>query len=155
MKILGVLQNQWFKDPVRAKAMLDAGVIRYGDIYRDRFIKMTLFMGCLTGRRIEAAFGPLVDDMKFCEASAEIGENANLAPEFDIDHLHATFLRLQPDIVVAFGNIAKAGVAAVLKERSFPSVPSHVLCASHPAARGPDVMKLLVHTAGHLRRILL
>ncbi len=57
MKVLGLLQNMWFKDPERAKKTLAFYYEKKGDGGRERFISDMLFFGCLTGRRLRQAFG--------------------------------------------------------------------------------------------------
>lgn len=58
-KTLAFLQNMWVKNPDRVKAMVQ----REGEEFRRRFMEYALFRGCLTGRRIKAAFGELCDEI--------------------------------------------------------------------------------------------
>ena len=52
MKLLAVLQNQWFHDPDKVRAM-----IARTPACRRRVITYSLFAGCRTGRVLKAVFG--------------------------------------------------------------------------------------------------
>jgi hypothetical protein len=132
VKILGVLQNQWFEEPERVRSLIE----RRPEI-RSRFIARALFAGCKTGRILLNTFGDLCALITWEEASPRIGGQASAAFPPDLDHLRAVLEREQPDIVIAFGRIAERGLR--------PLVPAaNLICAPHPAARVPWNIPLLL-----------
>lgn len=129
--ILAILQNQWFRDPERAKRALDSFVATGGD--RRAWIKTLLFWGCLTGRRLKAAFGDRIDDITFDEASPLMSGKASACPPADPDHIARTLMDVKPDIVLVFGAVANRGyhVARELVDE----LDAAVIIGPHPAAR--------------------
>jgi hypothetical protein len=160
MKTLAILQNQWFKNPERAQAIYDS----HGDDLdrRAQLNRAYLFMGCATGRRIKSAFGDAA-----CAPGAIIWEEANpkKAGESsgcfppDPDHIRRILDYHAPDVVIAFGNVAREVLEMIdgitfygtrnLGKRSWT-----VLFAPHPAARGADTMDRLRQTANRWREIV-
>ena len=86
MKIVAILQNQWFKNPESAKRIYERHAA--DRVHCAKFRAAALFMGCLTGRRIRQAFG---EDMRhviaYEEASPEIGGTASSAFPADPEHI--------------------------------------------------------------------
>lgn len=152
MKILAILQNQWFHDPAKAERCIKQGLERFGPIYRDRFTALMLFAGCKTGRTLKTVFGQLIEDITWCEASTVIGGYAASAAPHDPDHLREVFFRHKPDVVIAFGLIAQKGVDEVLPLCAPPLTVS-VLKAPHPAARGGEVLSRLIAIRDQLIQI--
>src|SRR5580704_11561463 len=80
MTILAFLQCQWFKDPDRARRLL----ARYCDDEergRNRFLRDMLFLGCLTGKRLQAVFGEMCSKITWEEASDNIaGKSSGVFP---------------------------------------------------------------------------
>lgn len=68
MVILAILQNQWFRNPAKAREIYE----RNPEL-RNKLIAGFLFSGCLTGRRLQSAFGDLCDSIIWEESSPEIG----------------------------------------------------------------------------------
>lgn len=145
MKILAFLQNQWFRDPAQAQAIYD----RHPDQH-EQLNARYLFAGCLTGRRLQAAFGRgLCDQIIWENASPKIaGESAGVFPA-DPQHMAAAIARHQPDLILLFGRIARDGYVASLPFRS--SLFFDPICGPHPAARGGTVMNELRSMAGQIR----
>lgn len=137
MKILGILQNQWFRDPAHVRAMLarETDPIRHEKLRR-RLIEYALFAGCKTGRVLKKVFGEkLCEKIIWDEASREIaGESSGVFPADPI-HLRKLVDEVKPDVIVCFGNVARDGMTAVTDQM--------VVFAPHPAARAPDTMDRL------------
>lgn len=147
--ILGVLQNQWFKDPARVRESIDrhpAGPAR--EQFRRAFIKRALFYGCRTGINLRKCFGEWCDRMVWEEASREIGGHAGAAFVADPIHLRAVLDELQPVAVVAFGNIAWCALQPLV------IAPATLIRAPHPTARQGDTLRNL-YTARHQLETLL
>jgi hypothetical protein len=126
LKILAILQNQWFKDPDAVRAMY----ARRPEM-RQELLRRFLFMGCLTGRRLRAAFGEeTCRRIVWEEASPEIGGESRAAFRADPAHILAAVEAHRPEVVLAFGKIASDAVTGL---GLGPGVL--VLCGPHPAAR--------------------
>lgn len=139
MNILAILQNQWFHDPVRAAQIYD----RHGKDY-DRIAELNgayLFMGSKTGKRLESAFGDeWCDKIIWWESSPEkAGKSSGVFPP-NPDWIAAAVRHFQPEVVIAFGAVAKLGIDIVSRMTLTEEEDSFdVLCAPHPAARHPQV----------------
>lgn len=155
--VLGLLQNQWFKDPSRIPRVIAQYERHLPPAQaRARFIRDMLFFGCLTGRRIRQAFGEgLLDLMTFEEVSPEIGGSpASVFPP-DIRHVTGVLMTFRPRIVVLFGKVA----AEALNDQSLAAVVRTQLAARliytvHPTARGADVPARLREAANEVREAL-
>ena len=132
MKILAVLQNQWFHDPEKIKA-----IIERTPKARRKIITYSLFAGCRTGRVLKQVFG---DDCSrrfvWEEASREIGGHASSAFPADLEHLRAALAEVKPDIVLGFGKIACDALAGLVDGHDLVIGP-------HPTARGADTLPRL------------
>lgn len=142
MKILAILQNQWFREPERIKALYE----RHPDMRND-LIARFLFMGCQTGKNLRRAFGEMCDSIVWEESSPEVGGFASSSFEADGEHIRKAIELHRPDIIVAFGGIAQEAVDEIL-----PSVP--VVKSPHPTARFPDNMQRLRRAAGELQALM-
>lgn len=128
MRIMAFLQNQWFKDPEGVKAMFAEHPER-----RERYIAAFLFMGCLTGRRLQSVFGEdLCDGIIWEEASAEVGGHSRSLFAADRQHMMSVIKKHNPTIILSFGKIASEGL------RSLP-IDIPVIYGPHPAARNGAV----------------
>jgi hypothetical protein len=124
MRILSFMQNQWFKDPAKVKAIYARNPDK-----RNYFIRTFLFMGCLSGRRLQKALGEeLCRQIVWEEASPEIGGASGSSFGADEEHIKAAIRKHAPEIIICFGKISGDAVRAL-----DPHVP--VLYAPHPAAR--------------------
>jgi hypothetical protein len=130
--VLAFLQNQWFKDPKGVKAIYERNPDK-----RNVFIARFLFMGCLTGKRLQKAFGAEVcNSIIWEEASPEVGGTSDSAFKADLVHIEAAILKHNPQVILCFGKIANDAVKTVVKkihlEKGFLTP---VLYGPHPAAR--------------------
>lgn len=140
--VLSFLQNMWARDPARVYA----GIERYGETYRRRAIYYSLFAGCLTGRRLKAAFGDQVADIEWDEATREIASDSKRICKPQPGHIRATLVHYEPAIVLTFGGVASEAVAAIWT--------GPIIRAPHPAARQADVPQKLAQAAASLREFL-
>lgn len=152
MKVLAILQNQWFKNPERVQRIYDAHAGDWDHI--SKLNRAYLFMGCATGRRLRAAFGQWCEPQNIVWHEAnprKAGEASGVFPP-DTDHIHKFLCHHRPDVVICFGRVAADGLRGVLagvQGRLFPvggfgPFPEFKsLYAPHPAARGADTCKLL------------
>jgi hypothetical protein len=128
MKIIAFLQNQYFKDPEGVKAMFKENPER-----RERYISAFLFMGCLTGKRLQAVFGEdLCDAIIWEEASPEVGGHSGSPFAADRQHMMNVIQKHKPTVILSFGKIASKGV------ESLPPIINKevaVIYGPHPAAR--------------------
>lgn len=130
MVTLAFMQNLWVRDPAKVKAMID----RHGEEFRRRAIKYALFAGCVSGRRLKQAFGPLCDEIVWDEITREIGGAANACFPPDFDHMVAVIKTVRPRIVLTFGVRARDAVCLV-QENSDALKDCKFVRAMHPAAR--------------------
>jgi hypothetical protein len=138
MKIVSFLQNQWFREPERVKQLYE----KYPE-QRERMIASFLFMGCLTGQRLQRVFGEdLCRKITWEEASRNIGGRSSSQFPADINHIKTVLEKHKPIVVLAFGKIVSVPLAQ-LKEQG---APWHLITAPHPAARNcsdQDLEKVL------------
>lgn len=131
IKCVAFLQNMWFRDPERMKAQLATSF--KGD--RESFIRTWLFWSCITGKRLKAVFGEMIDQIVWEEQSPEIGgkSSALFAPDFE--HIARVLEKHQPTHVIAFGKKASDALRHVSSSASWD-----LIIAPHPAARHVTVM---------------
>lgn len=130
MKIVAFLQNQWFKDPEGIKAMMEGHPER-----RERYISAFLFMGCLTGKRLQSAFGEdLCDAIVWEEASPEVGGHSRSLFAADRQHMMSVIHKHKPTVILSFGKIASEGVKSLPIFGEF-DLNIAVIYGPHPAAR--------------------
>lgn len=127
--ILAFLQNMWFKDPDKARAVFARNPTR-----RNQLIGTYLFMGCLTGRRLEAVFGDICDEIIWEEISPDIGGKSSTAFPADPLHIKASIVLHNPNVILVFGKIAED---AIRNGDCIPELyqPITVIYGPHPAAR--------------------
>ena len=142
MKTLAFLQNMWVRDPGRVKHT----IAQDGEGFRRRFLTYALFAGCLTGRRLKAAFGDLCDDIVWEEVSCEIGGKSSSVFPPDYAHITQRMAEEKPDVLLAFGKIACDALVFVAAPRPVP-----VISGPHPAARHSTVAAELSEMANKLR----
>ena len=112
---------------------------------RPELIARFLFAGCVTGRRIKAAFGDGINRIVWEECSREISGNASFSPPADLRHMAEAIQAHKPDVVLVFGNTAKNAIDLLTADGL---VPMPVVRGPHPAARHPDVAASLATMAG-------
>jgi hypothetical protein len=131
MRIVAFLQNQWFKDPEGIKALFDEHPER-----RQRYIAAFLFMGCLTGRRLQLILGEeLCDKIIWEETSTQIGGQSSSRFPPDHDHILQVVIRFQPKVILCFGSIASKAIPEALMALPYGHLDYTVLHAPHPAIR--------------------
>lgn len=130
MIVLGLLQNQWARNPQAVEAMFARHPKRRHELIA------RLLMQSYSGRRLKEAFGTWVNRMVWEEASPGIVglSGGCLAP--DVEHINRTLREMSPDIVITFGKQAELGLA-----RSSWTGPT--VTATHPAARAGDMPQRL------------
>ena len=146
MKILAIMQNQWFQDPARIQRMLDKWKASETeeDYYklRERLIARCLFAGCRSGQVLKQTLGDLVDYIVWDEASPEIGDKSSSSFGFDSEHMHNTIERVRPDVIITYGKVAADGLTDSLRRFESTVVFKHIE-APHPTSRGSDKMTKL------------
>src|SRR4051812_46235657 len=107
-RVLAFLQNTWVNDVPRCQRILDECAT---PAERRYMTGAWLFMGCATGRRLEAAFGEdEVYDIVWDDASPKLAGVSSGSFPPDPGHIRAVLVEVQPAVVLAFGRVAQAGV---------------------------------------------
>lgn len=140
MKVLAFLQNQWFSDPEKVRAIL----ARRPEA-RQRIITYGLFAGCRTGRVLKDGLGgEWCRKIVWEEASPEIGGEASSSFPADRLHILAAIERTKPTAIIALGKIAADAV--LHEEAHIRDLVQHgitILTGPHPTARGIDALGFL------------
>lgn len=132
MKVLAVLQNQWFRDPEKVKA-----IIARNPRARRKLNAYYLFFGCRTGQVLKQIFGAeRCRAIVWENASPEIGGKSSACFPADLAHLRAVLTEEKPDIVLGFGKIACDALAGLVDGYNLVVGP-------HPTARGADTLPRL------------
>ena len=150
MKILCILQNQWANDPDRILALhaKHPGM-------RNEIITKMLFRGSLTGKRIEAVFGDLMEQHAFIfdEASTVVTSSAKGNPPYNANHVRETIRRVQPDAIIAFGTSSRRAIEDVRKaKRDRLDLPPVIECV-HPAIQKPGWMAEMLDAKKQLKEL--
>lgn len=140
MKILGILQNQWFRDPDRVRKMIE----RTPEV-RPRLIATALFMGCATGKNLKVAFGGEVcGEVVWEESSPQIGGHSSSVFPADLEHIRRRIAEVNPYVVMTFGKIATDAVLQV----AWPEGVKRIIITSlHPAYRDRAAAMASLRTA--------
>ena len=135
-KVMAFLQNQWFRDPEAARRTFERNPEQ-----RERLIHAFLFMGCLTGQRLRAAFGDLCEEIVWEEVSTNVGGHSSTAFPADLVHIRAAIAKHDPDIILGFGKIACDALGG---EDCIPKSPRQrtLILGVHPAARHGAMQRL-------------
>jgi len=139
---LAFLQNAWVRDPDR----LCETLARHDEAFRLVMLRRLLFSGCVTGRRLRIAFGPLCEQIVWEECTREIAGDPRTILPADRVHIAAAILRHAPCVVIAFGKHAADAVARLPNAGDIP-----LIFAPHPAARQPATMAMLKTAADRVR----
>lgn len=131
MKVLAVMQNQWFRDPEAIKRILAKK-----PHWRRQLVARFLFAGCKSGRVLKQVFGDRINSIVWEEASPQIGGHSSACFPADVEHLQRALDEVQPDVVMAFGKIAEAGLRGMFRA-------DRLLIGPHPAARDPNTLPKL------------
>ncbi len=143
MKVLAFMQNMWVKNPEKVKASIERMHFTKRDEYRRRLIHYLLFAGCVSGRRLRAAFGDLCDEIIWDEASNEIAGDPKTICFPVPRHIECAIEHYNPDIVITFGKLAGDAVEKIWG--------TETIRVCHPAARQPDTIHKLKAAADLLR----
>lgn len=141
--VLGFLQNTWVNDVPRCQKILD----ECGSQSERRYMTTAwLFMGCLTGRRLEAVFGAdVVREIVWDNASPKLaGMSSGRFPP-DSEHIRSVLDEIRPGIVLAFGRVAQKGILSLWG--------GPVVCGPHPTARGAETLPAMRDMARQLRAL--
>lgn len=150
MKILCILQNQWADDPDRVLALHAKHPGR-----RNEIITRMLFRGSLTGKRIEAVFGDMMEQHAFIfdEASTVVTPSSKGNPPYNANHVRETIRRVCPDAIIAFGSSSCRAINDVRKaKRDKLDLPPVVECV-HPAIQKPGWMAALLDAKRQIKEI--
>jgi hypothetical protein len=153
MKIIAFLQNAWF--PEKSLPAVRAAYLRrsHTSESRARLTARYLFYRCPTGKRLKAAFGDLCGRIIWEEASPEVaGESSGVFPP-DPEHIGGVLNHFKPDVVLVFGKVAEAGIAAAAELTGNRAAPV-ILVGPHPVARHEKCMAQLRHMADLLRGVV-
>lgn len=138
MKVLAFLQNQWFNDPEKVRAM-----IARQPAVRRRLIHYSLFAGCRTGLILKAGLGEdWCRKIVWEEASPEIGGEASSVFPADHVHIQKVIEEVHPDVILALGKVASDAVNSLCPIRNLPKRCT-IINVIHPTARGFDTVSLL------------
>lgn len=134
VKIVGFLQNEWFRDPVRVSRMPNR-----------RGVWLRALAMSVTGRRLTAALGSDVyDTIHWANASPVIGKKSSSKYIPYVPYMQLIIDEAEPTLIVAFGAVAREGLQACRTDASRLYVP-------HPAARGLDVRAVFVRACAVIR----
>lgn len=150
MKILCILQNQWANDPDRILALHAKHPGR-----RNEIITKMLFQGSLTGKRIEAVFGDLMEQHAFIfdEASTVVTPSARGNPHYNANHVRETIRRVRPDAIIAFGTSSRRAISDVRQaKRDKMDLPPVIECV-HPAIQKPGWMAEMLDAKKQLKEL--
>jgi hypothetical protein len=141
-KIVAFLQNAWFRDPRRAKQIYDRNPAS-----REQLNAQFLFMGSLTGRRLQGAFGPdMCNQIVWENISEEFGGYSSSSFPANRQHIKSVIEKHAPDIILTFGEPAKAALQAwqheEVQRREVAPIPL-IIHGPHPAARYAEVRQEL------------
>lgn len=133
MKVLAILQNQWFNDPDKVRLTLD----RHPE-WRRRYIHYALFAGCRTGLILKAGLGE-----EWCrkivweEASPKIGGFSGSWFPADPAHILKVIEEVKPTVILALGKIASDALTSLATKNTT------LITGPHPTARGIDTITWL------------
>lgn len=125
MKILGILQNAWFK-PGTSERLIK--------LYREdqKFHRKVLALSA-TGRALRKMFGPLYEEIVWDNASQEHGSVRDHVSPPDPRHIAKRVAETRPDVVLLFGRQAEIGWDRMAEMTDYNV---QVFRAPHPMARG-------------------
>lgn len=149
MKILAILQNQWFKDPEGARR-----IYAESNHPRHRLNARFLFRSSKSGRVLKAGFADLCDMIIWEEASPEIGGFSSAKFKPDPKHIAEVIKEHEPTIIITFGRLAQEGEQKARKLLEKKELPKLTIFVPHPASRDKTVVSKYKAIAEELRRIL-
>jgi hypothetical protein len=144
--IVAFLQNQWFKPrsvPTIQRMYREHGATPEG---RAKVNARLLFFKSVTGQRLKAAFSDMCDRIIWEESSCHVGCESSSKFPADPVHINAVLDHFKPDVVLAFGTVAKEALRDIARVA--------VIAAPHPAARHPSARRELQDAEVSLRALL-
>lgn len=153
MKIVGLLQCQWFKDPDRMAKEYQKWARMYPDDYRERWVRTWLFWSCQTGQRLKKHFGEQqCEEIIWDNTSPKFGGKASDCFDVDLVHMQWILDFYKPDVLLLFGKVAQNAVDMLLRvEYKGLLTVKTVIEGPHPAARGTTVPNELARMARELK----
>jgi len=148
-EIVAFMQNMWVREPSRVHRLIGRLPEAEREPFRLELIRRFLFAGCVSGRRLKAAFGEeICRSVVWEESTREIAGDPKTIFPAQPEHIQAVLAQWQPRVVICFGRIAANAVYPLLgKDMAFVQSP-------HPAARQPDVIDKLKKAAADLQAVL-
>jgi hypothetical protein len=125
------LQNMYAAEPERLREI----ITKHGELARRLAVRRFLFGGCRTGRRLQAAFGSMIDSIHWDESTPQIAGDTKTIFPADIEHMRRIVGEFKPRVVLTFGRIAGDAVEAAWA--------GPVIKCPHPTARGMAVLPAL------------
>lgn len=142
LRVLGVLQNTWVRDPARVEAMIAREPTK-----RRRILAIILFAGgSPTGRRLRAALGNWCERIEWENADPTITDRPAAHVRGDVAHLEKALDEVKPSIVITFGAIAYKTLTQTMWR-------GHLICGPHPTARVAGVAGNLSSVRAELDRL--
>lgn len=141
LQVVAFLQNMWVRDPERMKRAFaedTTGKLRL------RMIEYCLFAGCLTGRRLKAAFGDWCEDIIWEEASPVISGDPKEYHAADPLHIASVLHEHKPQVVLCFTRAGEKVIRAACGDGV------HFIPVVHPACRGIGTVGQLKDAARQL-----
>lgn len=127
--ILCFLQNQWERDADDWNQRYERMELDLRLRLRQRIITGYICNGhSMTAKRLQEAFGNMLKEMTFENASPRIGNKSSDKFPPDLEHIKAVIDHVQPLLIVTFGKIAHDGVSKVWPQEQLLPLP-------HPVAR--------------------
>lgn len=147
--ILALLQNQWSSKPAELQRVMDRHPV---GPRRRQIIKRLLFYGCTTGKRLQDAFGTMLDRIEFENTSPRVGGSSSSYFGSDKAHLLAVVRECQPDLILAFGAVAQRGLEDIGWISHSGPWAGRAILGPHPAARGsvlPELQRMARELVEH------
>lgn len=128
-KILCFMQNQWQADADEWNRFWEE---RRGEhFYKIRLGMIGMYTRTgysATAKRLQAAFGELIEEMEWENSTWKVGDNPSSKFPPDLEHMKGAISHVNPTLCVAFGAVARDGLKQIWPEEKS-------LYFKHPVAR--------------------
>lgn len=141
MHVLGLLQNQWARDPAAVLAMLARWPQRRHELIR------VMLARSLSGERLRAAFGDWFAKIVWENASPCVAGESDGSFAPDTAHVNAAIVSIEPQVVIAFGVQAARAIYS-------SDWWGRTILSPHPAARSGDIGRQLRMACEALDRLV-
>lgn len=121
MRILGLLQNSWARDPARVEAIM----AKFGR----RAMVTRLLMRSKSGRTLRKCLPDWYNRIEYENSSPRVLSYAGACGTVDIQHVRRVVAEQKPNVIMAFGGVAESAV----KRLHWDCGP--ILVTQHPTAR--------------------